>query len=340
MLFPWCILCAEEKFEKFPLDVLSYENMIQSDPYTINMLKEALYKKGIVGIKNIPEYKDKYRNFIKAAREFSSLPEEVKEAYAPNHSLSGAPLGYEKGKERFKRPDGTWEIDDLKSSYYGFIPDRPNNKWPSEMDLKTPFQQLGCMMSKMGKLVMEKIELVGSKQGIHLDGTSQLGRLLHYCKSKDRLNENPYWCGSHFDHGLFTVLLPACYFIDGKQVEEPSEAGLFVKTIIDASFKKIVADDMEIMLFQVGEFAQLATNDGLRATEHRVHKAFDSIERFTMALFFDAPMDTTIHSYSELTNDTRYGGVKGTPCLYSHWCKESYKRYTEYTIESANLDND
>lgn len=30
--------------------------------------------------------------------------------------------------------------------------------------------------------------------------------------------------------------------------------------------------DLDVMMFQVGEFGQLASNDGIRATEHRVHR--------------------------------------------------------------------
>jgi isopenicillin N synthase-like dioxygenase len=70
------------------------------------------------------------------------------------------------------------------------------------------------------------------------------------------------------------------------KVPEPPEAGLFVK--VQGTFKKVAADP-EVMMFQVGEFGQLVTNDAIRATEHRVHKAPDSIERYAMALFFNAP---------------------------------------------------
>ena len=89
----------------------------------------------------------------------------------------------------------------------------------------------------------------------------------------------------------------------------------------------MISNDPEVLLFQVGEFGQLATNDAIKATEHRVHKAEGSIERYTMALFFDAPMDTVIHSFSELTNDERYGGTPGAPCSYRKWHEGSFNRY-------------
>lgn len=318
---------AMEKPEILSLDIISYEDFVQNDPEALSVLKLALHEKGIVGIKGIPEYKEMVLRFVKAARGFSALPEEVKESYAPNRALGELFLGYEKGKEKFKRPDGKWVVDDLKVSYYAYVPESTQNKWPVEMDLKRPFQDLGALMSEMGEAVMKKIGLLGPRTGITVEGIPRVGRLLYYCKVSDTAEENPFWCGAHFDHGLFTALIPASYFIDGVSVPEPFEAGLFVKPASDTEFKKVVADDLDVMLFQVGEYAQLATNDGIRATEHRVHKATGNVERYAMALFFEAPSESTIRSVSALTQDERYGGVAGDPCSYRDWSEASFNRY-------------
>ncbi len=323
----WLGAVSASEVEVLDLDVIPYEAFVRDDPAALGVLKKALHEKGIVGIRGIPGYKEKVLNYIQIARQFSALPEEVKESYAPNHDLGETFLGYEKGKEKFKRPDGRWVVDDLKVSYYGFVPENSLNKWPREMDLSTPFQELGGLMSEMGEAVMKKIGLVGPATGISLDGTPRVGRMLYYRKAENSAVDNPFWCGAHFDHGMFTALLPAFYFVDGKAVPEPIEAGLFVKTTLGEVFKKVMADDPEVMMFQVGEFGQLVTNDGIRATEHRVHKAAGSIERYTMALFFEAPMETTIHSTSELTKDSRYGGIAGDACTYQRWGEESFKRY-------------
>lgn len=309
------------------LDTISYESFVQGEPETIELLQKALHEKGIVGIKGIPGYREKVDQFIETAREFSTLPEDVKQLYAPTRQSGQAPLGYEKGSEQFRLPNGNWAIDDLKATYYGLVPDTIQNQWPTEVDFKTPFQELGSIMSEMGTAIMEKIGLLGPQYGISLDGIPRLGRMLHYSKSTESHNDNPYWCGSHFDHGLFTALLPAFYFDKGVPVAEPEEAGLFIKTTAEGKFQKIVADDPDVLLFQVGEFAQVVTNDAIRATEHRVHKASGTVERYTMALFFDPPMDTVVHSYSELAKDVRYGGVPGAPCTARRWCDESYNRY-------------
>ena len=46
-----------------------------------------------------------------------------------------------------------------------------------------------------------------------------------------------------------------------------------------------------------------------------------------MALFYDAPLDTVIHSTSVLTEDSRYGGPAGSPCSYGDWHQRSFDRY-------------
>lgn len=309
------------------LDILSYESFMNEDAQAMSVLSTALYEKGIVGIKGIPGYQEMVERFMEKARAFSALPDEIKLAYSPDRSKNEIDLGYERGKEKFKRPDGRWVIDSLKVTYSAFVPDATPNKWPSEVDIKTPFQELGMLMAEMGKAVMKKIGLIGSRPGIDADGVTNKGRMLYYVKTSEETSDNPLWCGSHFDHGLFTALLPAFYFQQGQRVPEPAEAGLFVRTPSDGQFKKVSVDASDILLFQVGEFGQLLTNDAIRATEHKVHKAQGSIERYTMALFLCAPPETLVHSFSELTRDFRYGAQAGEPCSYQRWAHNSFNRY-------------
>jgi len=306
------------------LDTISYEGLVQAHPEAIAHLRKALYDKGIVGIRDIPGYREKVDALIERAREFTALPEEIKAQYAPKPGEMF--LGYELGKEKFKLPDGAWIIDSQKASYYAYIPEQKENKWPAEVPLRDAFQEIGVLMRGMGILVMEKIGLTGADTGISVDKIPSVGRMLAY-RGLAVESKNPLWCGAHFDHGLFTALLPSFYFLDGEPFEEPEEAGLYVRTKSGEEFRKIFADP-GVMLFQVGEFGQLATNDAIRATEHRVQKSDNGrIERYTMANFFEAPMDTELRSTSQLTADSRYGGNTGDPCTYREWHEASFKRY-------------
>jgi isopenicillin N synthase-like dioxygenase len=312
--------------DQLSLDVISYEDFVQDAPQAIASLKSALHDKGIAGIKGIPGYREKVLEFIERARAFSALPEEIKEIYG--RADGEMFLGYERGKERFQRADGSWVVDDLKVSYYGFIPDVVENKWPKEIDLKSSFIALGSVIKDVGEAVMHKIGLLAPNTGIYLDQPAQgLGRMLYYRKSTEGPADNPLWCGAHFDHGVFTALLPAFYFAEGQPIAEPREAGLFIRTKKEEDFKKIASEDPDVLLFQVGEFGQLAAHDAIRATEHCVRKAAGCVERYTMAFFFNPRMDAEIHSFSELATDSRYGAPVGGPCTYRHWNEGSFNRY-------------
>jgi isopenicillin N synthase-like dioxygenase len=318
-----CLAAMNEAVEILHLDVISYESFINDDELALGTLRSALYDKGIVGIKGVPGYKEKVLQMIDTVISFSALPKEIKSKYSPDR-LAGEWTGYELGVEKFKRPDGQWMVDTLKASYYANIPDDASNRWPSELDLRGPFQSLGKIMGDMGKSVMTKIGLIEPNG---LDGTPQVGRLLHYRKNGGD-HVNPFWCGAHYDHGMFTALLPAFYFVNEQSLEEPIECGLFVRNTDDGNFKKIIANDPDVLMFQVGEFGQLITNDRIRATEHRVQKATTgSVERYTMAVFFPAPNDLVIQSCSKLALDSRYPGGPGSPCTWDHWHRASLDRY-------------
>lgn len=319
--------CFASENETLNLTVVTYDALLSEDVGTTNQIREALCENGIVGVRGIPSFEKKVSSYIQAAQQFNALPERVKERCAPKQlgGVTDMYLGYMAGREKFRLPDGRWIVDDLKVSYYALYPDCYENQWPKELDLKSRYLSVAETMVNVGEALMKKIELIGPKTGITSEGALRVGRMLYY-KSSTESSENPYWCGSHFDHSMFTALIPAFYFKDGKPIPEPEEAGLFVKGK-DRVYRKVVANDPGVLLFQVGEFGQLAMDDQIQATEHRVHKANDSVERYTAALFFDAPYETIIRSSSKLTSDARYGGNAGDPCTYEQWEEASYKRY-------------
>ncbi|MFN7098181.1 MAG: 2OG-Fe(II) oxygenase family protein, partial [Gammaproteobacteria bacterium] len=269
------------------LDIVSYDDLI--NPASVashQMLEMALLQKGIVGVKDIPEYEKIARNYIHAARQFTALDEAIKQQYAPNRD-TGDTEGYEAGVEKFINKKGEWQIDDQKISYYAYIPTHYNNKWPTEVELRAPYMALGELIFRTGKQVLNILAL-NETAGLRHDILTGHCRMLHYRKESDATYENPDWCGAHFDHSIFTGLIPAYYFCDGQEIDEPAEAGLYIKPTTGNDFKKIHANDKSILLFQVGEFGQFLSHDRIRATEHIVKKAKGSIDRYTFALFYSA----------------------------------------------------
>lgn len=311
--------------QQLELDIIDYSDFISENPKALALLKKALHTKGIVGIRSVPGYREKVSQFIETAREFALLPDSVKQKYSPDRDKNEF-AGYEVAKEKFQREDGSWVIDDGKVSYYAYVKpaDSPENRWPKECGLKESFLNIGNLMFETAISVLKKIDLVKLNSGAVLENSNGVGRMLHY---KSNTSDNPLWCGAHFDHGIFTALLPAFYFENGEPIPEPKEAGLFVKTTVEGEFKKVVSDDPEVMLFQVGEFGQLISNDGINATKHEVHKAENNVERFTMAVFVSPSFDTSIKSTSVLTKDSRYGTNQDGTCKFLDWHLASLARY-------------
>lgn len=307
------------------LDIISYKDLAHPSDSVKDIIQTALYTTGIVGVKDVPQFVEKSKAYIEAARQFSSLSLNIKKQYAPDRD-AGLTEGYELGAEQFLDQNGQWQTDDKKVSFYAFVPDHKRNQWPNEIDIKTPYLDLGELMFETGKKILDFMGL-NEGVGLPLDHLVGYGRMLHYLA--DDSIQNPNWCGAHLDHGVLTALMPAYYFRNGIEIDEPQDVGLYIMPSNSERFEKIDAADKSIMLFQVGEFLQLASNDRIRATKHLVKKTTGSVERFTFALFFSAQDDTAILSHSELTQDTRYLEHKssdGSIC-YGKWEAASYERY-------------
>lgn len=308
------------------LDIISYFDLINHSTSAIQSLQVALFEKGIVGIKNVPDFENKTRAYINIARKFSLLPEHIKQQYAPNRN-AGITEGYELGAEKFEK-NGIWYVDTKKSSYYAFVPDNINNRWPCEVDLKTPYLSLGELIFTTGKFLLNIIGL-NEKVGLNHHELVGYGRMLHYQKETDESNKNTDWCGAHYDHGVFTGLIPAYYFYNQIEVNEPKDTGLYIVPTNNNHFEKINSSDKSILLFQVGEFGQLLSNDRIKATKHKVKKVTREIERYSFALFFSASHNTTIKSTSCLIEDERYTKhvVPDKGISYKDWEKASYEQY-------------
>lgn len=309
------------------LTIISYADLLNTtNNAAIQNLEKALLQTGIVGVSNIPQFETKTRQFIEAARKFSRLDDATKQKYMPNRDV-GETEGYELGAEWFKNEKGEWKIDDKKASYYANIPDSSKNKWPKEMELRVPYLELGELIFNTGKALLNFIGL-NNTVGLDLNKLRGVGRMLHYHKENETYALNPNWCGAHFDHGVFTGLIPAYYFQDDNEVDEPEEAGLHIIPTGKNEFEKIHADDKSILLFQVGEFGQLISNDKIMATKHMVKKARNNIERFTFAVFYSADNAMKIKSHSKLIADSRYADYQENGCIsYEKWENASFDRY-------------
>lgn len=309
------------------LSVFEYQHLLNPSEQTRQAIKRVLCDYGIIGIKGVPNYLETCQAYVDVARKFSKLDESIKLQYAPQRELQQYE-GYEIGVEKFKNDQGQWVVDDKKASFYAFVPDLPENPWPKEVDLKTAYLNLGLMIFETGKLLLHGLNL-DEQVGIDTSKLQGYGRMLHYRKEQDYGEFNPDWCGGHYDHSLFTGLMPAYYFKDGNEINEPEESGLFIIPTNGKDYVKIDAQDKDVMLFQVGEFGQLASNDAVRATKHIVKRAHGAIERFTLAIFYNPDPDCVIYSSSVLTQDFRFKEAKEKDdrIQFKNWNQASLNLY-------------
>ncbi len=313
------------------LHIANYADLFGSTPPSqeaVARVYKALLTQGIVGLRGVPRYEEQTRAFISAAIAFSGLPELVKTRYAPLRD-SGDSMGYEIGAEQFQDANGVWQSDNLKASYYATVPEAPENKWPKEVNLRAPYMQLLQTMFDTSRKVLNVLGL-NSMMGLDLEKFSAWGRMLHYrMKADQNTASNPLWCGAHFDHGVFTALMPSVYVQNGKFIPEPEDAGLYVIPTGASEFSKVPNTDSSVLLFQAGEFGQLASNDRMKATRHMVRKAAGTMERFSFAVFLNAADEARIYPQSTLTSNERFlsGQNQDGSISYQAWNEASLALY-------------
>lgn len=310
------------------LEVINYQDLVDpSKTEAHQKLEQALLTYGIVGVRDVPGFVQASQDYVAAARKFAALPAEIKAKYIPDRD-AGKVEGYELGAEKFKDANDNWVTDDKKASYYAMIPDQGNNLWPQEMDLCTPYMTLGNLIFKTCLQVLNVIGL-NEKVNISAANTSGHGRMLHYQTVRPDDTSVNDWCGAHFDHSIFTGLMPAHYFYNGDAVAEPADAGLYIVPHHGNQLEKVSVADKSVMLFQAGEFGQIISNDRIHATKHLVKKTPVGIERFTFALFVNIAHDYVVKSTSELVNDARYKEMMQADgsLTYGDWSAASYERY-------------
>ena len=115
------------------LYLLEYDSLFTKDQESeehIKTLTHALHTHGIVGIRGVPQYPEQLKALIRAAKTFSALDEHIKLRYA------------------------LFDEDAEKDSYCAEIPENPNNRWPAEFDLRTPYLELSTLIMETGKKLL------------------------------------------------------------------------------------------------------------------------------------------------------------------------------------------
>lgn len=240
------------------------------DYFTLQTCKEDIvsqfHKKGFIALRSVPGFIEAYQDFLEVARTFVALDAEEQAKYTPSKGANN--LGWSRGIEKFNN-----EVDTYKGSYYAYLPEGSSpNIWPDIPHFRERYTALAEIILKTGNEILPLLRINVETYGV--------GRMLHY-STVSKENDNPYdlWCGEHRDHGLFTGLCPEFYYKNGQKVSKPKDSGLYI-------LDKEISPPEDVLMFQIGEMAELLTQGRVQATRHYVKKAYDGHERFTFALFF------------------------------------------------------
>lgn len=267
-----------------------------------------LHNQGFIAVNNVPGFAEAYQRFISASRDFISLPlNQQAEECTPSDSYA---RGWSRGVEVFNN-----KKDSYKGSYYAYFPESASyrNIWPRSIpSFQTCYTEVTETISRVGKEVLSLL-LTNQK-------TSCVARMLHYSAiSEGEDDGNPNWCGLHKDHGLFTGLGPEVYFLHDAPATKPDNSGLYI-------LDQAISSPSDVILFQVGEALELATNGKTAATEHFVRKAYGGYERFTLAVFFQ-PDENFVLSCDREEIVAKYADRYSPDLTYRVWNERSLLRY-------------
>jgi len=265
---------------------------------------------GLLTVKNVPNYITARKRLLPLSREFSLLPDSIKEKYV--HAESYYSFGWSHGKEKLQgKPDvskGSYyanpqydkPVDDeeIIEKYSSFV--HPNI-WPGEdlPEFEMAFKDLGQIIVSTGKLVARQCDkYVLSKcssyppnrlESIIDTSICCKARLLHYFpmdssnsngntadnaegkgSSESKDREFSSWCGWHNDHGSLTGLT-AAMFLDADGNEVSNNDPTAGLYIRNRKSELIhVSIPVGNIAFQIGETAQVHSGGLLQATPHAV----------------------------------------------------------------------
>lgn len=280
---------------------------------------------GILAVRGVPaELTAARRKLLHMSRLLALLPEETLAAYErPEHKFV---VGWSRGREKFRGDPDTAKGSFYANALYADpaqgdaelrkrYPDSTAEPlWPDEhvgANVSSTFRELSKMMYDISFHVLRLADAVveaelrrrplrrifgrlrrGKRLPLHVATHERsrlhVARLLHYYPSR-----TPTWCGWHNDNSVVTALAPAMFFDDdtGRELANaPKGAGLVVYAEPNRTILVDVPDAEDVLLFQIGEAAQVLSGGALVATPHAVlpgEAAERNVSRDSFAVFVE-----------------------------------------------------
>ncbi|MES1913705.1 MAG: hypothetical protein MHM6MM_005873 [Cercozoa sp. M6MM] len=336
--------------EETPVVLLQYEDLVNGAD--LRKAIGAAYGEdglGVLAVRGVPGVQEKRMAALPMAFKFAQLPDEKKKEFeVPPFFQRGWDHGHESMKDG--TPDtskGSFYFNPLVDEHTG-VDEAVKEKYPTffgknvfPSDVLPEFEgsckALARLIIDVGKLVAKQVDAYvasecddypASRLGDVVEqSTSHVTRLLHYFAKSEASDDSgesaDNWCGWHNDHGSLTGLAPAIYHApNGDVIPCPdATAGLYIKNRKGDIVRARCPGD--VLLFQIGETAQVHSGGVVKATPHMVRAAnVAGVSRSTMAVFMepDAPYDMKKPASRTLEQTAQVEHLpEGVPRLQSRW---------------------
>jgi len=270
---------------------------------------------GVCAVRGVPGFNEARRALLPLARKLGKLPSELLSSY--ERPEAHYCVGWSRGQEHFKgKPDiskGSFYANPIfddpaegDKAVQAKFPYTLSCSWPSEVpELEAAFKTMSRIIYETAKPILAQCDaIVKAKYPAHDRALFEktfprsrlvVGRLLHYYAGVE-----DSWCGWHNDSSVITGLVPAMWLDDmtGDELQSlDTTAGLYVQGRGGAIERVSVPKD--VLLFQIGEAAQILSGGVLQATPHSVRGHISDpgalqVSRESFALFMEPQWDMAI----------------------------------------------
>jgi isopenicillin N synthase-like dioxygenase len=158
------------------------------------------------------------------------------------------------------------------------------NEWPQDTAFKAAFVRYNTAVAELGLKLLHPVSVALDERRDFFDRffapPSTNLRMMHYPPAPSMRPEDLFGIHPHTDYGFLTILTQD--EVGGLQVRRPDGSWIDAPWIPDT------------FVVNVGDMLARWTNDHFNSTPHRVISPPVSVDRYSMALFFDPNIDAHI----------------------------------------------
>jgi isopenicillin N synthase-like dioxygenase len=301
-------MASERKAEIPVIDIgdLVRDGSDQAVAKVASQIYEACTGSGFFYLANHGVAPDIVAEAFEANRRFHALPLEEKLKLKRNKWHRGyVPVGGNTAysSQRFETARRPNQLESFNARHE-VEPDHPDymkkplqgpNEWPADPSFKPAFKAHDTATRELGLKLLHPVAVAVGEKRNYFDKffapPSTNLRMLHYPPGPAVRPEDLFGAHPHTDYGFLTILAQGD--IGGLQVQR-HDGSWIDATPIPGTF-----------VVNVGDMLARWTNDRFNSTPHRVIPPAQSVDRYSMAMFFDPNVDAVITCLPQFVTATQ-----------------------------------